>query len=491
MPNEVPVSLLKPHPRNAELFPEKLPDELWRQMVEDVRENGILNPLIVAPDYTVLAGHLRLEAAKEAGLARVPVIIRDLDPESEEAVSLLIRDNLLRRQLSDVQVARLIRKLKELRGVKRGGDRRSEEARSNCQFGSLIEIANVVGLPERTVYRLDKLNDLIPDLQALLESGRWTATTVAAIVGSLPPEEQRELLASLGESGVCGLSVKEAQELKRELDIARKEKEALNSRLIELEEEKQSLSSQLADIQDSLSSVEEEIAEKLGRQYEEKLREALSDLQRKLREKQEEAEELRARLKELKTKPVERVVENVVYQRDPALEAEIEAARREAASLLREKERIESRFRELAQEKEKKEAKLRALEEEVEKLRRWLDNARKELEKEKSRPKPPQWSKEHLEFQGLVQEASRNAASLATALGHLLEKHRARLLAAARVRGAPGDELGEMIEVVGDALLFKGFDAALKAAASKITETWEALEPGRPNLQLVKGRPES
>uniref|UniRef100_A0A7C2E303 ParB-like N-terminal domain-containing protein n=1 Tax=Ammonifex degensii TaxID=42838 RepID=A0A7C2E303_9THEO len=182
MPNEVPISLLKPHPKNKEFFPDSLPDHLWREMVEDIQQNGIINPLIVTPDYVVLAGHLRFEAAKEAGLARVPVIIRDLDPESDEAVSLLIRDNLLRRLLSDVQVARLIRKLKEIHNVKRGGDRRSEEAKSNGKICRLKEVGDIVGLPERTVRHLDKLNNLIPNLQALLESGRWTATTVAAIV---------------------------------------------------------------------------------------------------------------------------------------------------------------------------------------------------------------------------------------------------------------------------------------------------------------------
>ena len=178
-------------------------------------------------------------------------------------------------------------------------------------------------MPERAIRRLDKLNGLIPDLQALLESGRWTASTAAAVVGSLPSEEQEELLKVLGEAGVCGLSVREAQNLKKELDSARKEKEALNSRLVELEEEKASLSRQLAGLQDSLASAEEEIAEKLGRQYEEKLQSALSGLRRRLEESREEAENLKAKLKELKKNPVERVVEKVVYKTDPEQEEKL------------------------------------------------------------------------------------------------------------------------------------------------------------------------
>jgi ParB family chromosome partitioning protein len=223
--NEVSVSLLKPHPQNAEFFPEKLPEHLWNELVADIKENGVINPLIVTPDYTVIAGHLRLEAAKEAGLTHVPVVIRDINPESDEAISMLIKDNLLRRHLNDVQVARLIRKLKEEYGVKHGGDRRSKEALESNGQNVRLKIAEMMGLNERHVRRLDKINNLIPDFKSLLETGKWSATTVASIIGSLPSEEQRKLFASLGESGICGLSVREAQELKKELDSLRKESE--------------------------------------------------------------------------------------------------------------------------------------------------------------------------------------------------------------------------------------------------------------------------
>ncbi|MGB9825577.1 MAG: ParB/RepB/Spo0J family partition protein, partial [Desulfofundulus sp.] len=89
--NQVPVDLLKPHPKNREFFPDVLPGNIWQELVADIKENGII------------------KAAREAGLTHVPVVIRDVDPESDEVVALLIRDNLLRRQLNDMQVARLIR----------------------------------------------------------------------------------------------------------------------------------------------------------------------------------------------------------------------------------------------------------------------------------------------------------------------------------------------------------------------------------------------
>ncbi|MEW6771767.1 MAG: ParB N-terminal domain-containing protein [Bacillota bacterium] len=481
MPNEVPVSLLKPHPKNAEYFSEPTPEER-ESLKRSIASEGIRDPLKVTPDYTVVAGHVRLEIAKELGLEKVPVQIVDGDPDYLEY--LLIADNEERRVCQDpIKKAKRAEFLKRYWGVREG---RPEKLGKNYPVSkTLDDVAEAVGENRENLKKLLKLNDLIPELQQLVSQNKLSQTAAYSLA-FLPPEEQRNLLGVLGESGICGLSVKEAQELRRELDVARKEKESLQNRLVELEDEKGGLSKQLADLQDSLSSAEEEIAEKLGRQYEERLREALSDLQRKLEEKRREAEDLYAKLKDLKRSPVEKVVEKVVCQADPALEAELEAARKQNAELLKEKEWLRSRFEAVAQEKERKETKLRALEGEIERLQRLLDHAHKELEKEKSRPKPPQWSKEHLEFRALMEEASRSAASLATALSQIEERHAERLLAAARVRGA--SELEEMAEVMGDALLFRSFDAGLNAAAGRIGRVWDMLEPGKPKLQVLKGK---
>ncbi|MGB9825578.1 MAG: hypothetical protein ACPLRU_02795 [Desulfofundulus sp.] len=357
--------------------------------------------------------------------------------------------------------------LKEQYGVKRGGDRRSTEVQGSKGQNVLLKIAGEVGIGKRQVARLDKLNDLIPELQSLVASGKL-GTTTACSLAFLSPEEQQELLRVLGEAGIGNLSVREAQEMKRELEAARQEKESLVRRLAELEEERADL------------------VQKVNERGEGEL-EALRE---KLAARESELEVLRARLGELEQKPVEKIVEKVVYKPDPVLEAELEAARAEAARLLQEKEWFEGRFQDVAREKERKEARIRTLEEEVGKLRQWLDHAWKELEKEKSRPKPPQWSKEHLEFRAVMEEASKNAASLASALVKLEKDHSERLLAAARVRGTPGDELTEFAEVVGDVLMFKGFEACLSAALGRIARVLDLLGSGRPKLQVIRGKNE-
>lgn len=281
-------------------------DAIRREMAEDIRQNGIVTPLILARDYTILAGHQRWEIARELGISHVPAIVRqDIDPDTPEAVALLIKDNLLRRHLNDVQVARLIRLLKEEYGVRRGGYRepKLEDVRESKDQNELLisRIASEVGLSEATVKRLDKLNELIPELQALVSQG-VLSRTAAYFLAFLPPGEQRDLLRILGESGVCGLSVQEAQELRRQLDAERK---------------------RVADMEDRLCALERQLAQA------QKGSEEAESLHAELARLREENERLKARGLEV----VEKVVERVVVRPDPAQEAEIGRLREEVGRL--------------------------------------------------------------------------------------------------------------------------------------------------------------
>ncbi|WP_156896822.1 ParB/RepB/Spo0J family partition protein [Desulfovirgula thermocuniculi] len=471
----VPVELLKPHPKSAEFFPDPLPDAIRQEMLEDIRENGIATPLILACDYTILAGHQRWEMARELGLSHVPAIIKDVDPESPEAVALLIKDNLLRRQLNDMQVARLIRVLKEQYGVKRGRPENDSDGKEKHE-----KISQLIGLTERRTQQLDKLNDLIPELQSLVASGKL-GTTAAYELAFLSPETQKKLYEVLGEK-VAGLKQAEARELRRRIEAevrAETERQAaeLRQALVRLEEEKREaetrekrLAAELARLKDRGGG--EDLARELEAARAEKAR------------LEGEVEALKRQLKELASRPPQ-VVEKVVYRPDPALEAELEAARAEAAKLLREKEWFEGRFREVAQEKERKEAKVRALEEEVERLQRWLDHARSELKKERERPRP-RFDVRKEEFRVLAQKAQTAAFELSELLKKLEERYSDELLAASRVRGGPDFE--DIGDAVVDTTVFKVLRTALEMALKRITNIFELLEGGKPKLQLVKGK---
>jgi ParB family transcriptional regulator, chromosome partitioning protein len=74
------------------------------QLIASVEEHGILEPLIVRPlkagDYELVAGERRLRAAKELGLAQVPIVIRDFSDEKALEVALL--ENLQRDDLNPI-----------------------------------------------------------------------------------------------------------------------------------------------------------------------------------------------------------------------------------------------------------------------------------------------------------------------------------------------------------------------------------------------------
>ena len=78
-------------------------DERKDDMIESIKENGILTPLIVrekGDEYEILAGHNRFECGKAAGLTAFPCIVKNVD--DEEAELIVTVTNLHQRSLSDM-----------------------------------------------------------------------------------------------------------------------------------------------------------------------------------------------------------------------------------------------------------------------------------------------------------------------------------------------------------------------------------------------------
>lgn len=100
------VDKLRPHPRN--IRHEVLPSA---ELVASIQQDGILQPLVVAPhptlegDYTLIAGHHRLAAAKKAGLSQVPVVIRHDLAGDEQQIPAMVSENMHRRDLTVTEEA--------------------------------------------------------------------------------------------------------------------------------------------------------------------------------------------------------------------------------------------------------------------------------------------------------------------------------------------------------------------------------------------------
>ncbi|WP_027356560.1 ParB/RepB/Spo0J family partition protein [Desulfofundulus thermocisternus] len=206
---EKKVDELRPHPLNGEFFPGK-PDN-WHVILNDIKERGIQNPIILASDgKTILAGHLRWEAAKEIGLEEVPVEIRDIAPDSNDALSFMVMDNIARRHLSPLEISSAVRKLKEHLGIRQGA--RLDLAKTPV---NLSEVAESFGLSLRQLNRYDSLNNLVPKLRERVENGELPAMA-AAELSRLAPEIQQEVAAR--NDVLQGITVAGARELRRKLE---------------------------------------------------------------------------------------------------------------------------------------------------------------------------------------------------------------------------------------------------------------------------------
>lgn len=140
--SEVDIDLIAPNPRQprAMIAPERL-----EELAESVRTHGILQPLLVsrqggpsgAATYTLVAGERRLRAARAAGLARVPVVVRETTPQG--LLELALVENVQRADLNALEEAAAYRQLIDEFGL-------TQEAVAARVGKSRVAVANAVRL---------------------------------------------------------------------------------------------------------------------------------------------------------------------------------------------------------------------------------------------------------------------------------------------------------------------------------------------------------
>ncbi len=127
------ISSLKHHPLNREIYGDPEPDD---NLQISIQKNGILTPLIISGDDTIVSGHRRFAGAKESGIQEVPVIVLPLRNKLDIEEKLIAAN--IQRQKTREQIAREYAKLKVIESEKSkirmslaGGDRKSEEYRKS------------------------------------------------------------------------------------------------------------------------------------------------------------------------------------------------------------------------------------------------------------------------------------------------------------------------------------------------------------------------
>jgi len=191
---ELPVSAIRPNsrqPRNS------FPEAGIKELAASIREVGILQPLVVRSTpagFELIAGERRLRAAKEAGLDRVPVLIRQAG--ENESMELALVENLQRENLSPLETAAAYQALMDGFGL------------------SKDQLARRLGKSRAAVTNTLRLVHLPENIQALLRDGKISEGHARALLGLDNEEQMTELAHKVGKEK---LSVRKTEELVREM----------------------------------------------------------------------------------------------------------------------------------------------------------------------------------------------------------------------------------------------------------------------------------
>lgn len=187
---EVPVGAIAPNPRQPR---EAFDEENLAALARSIREVGILQPIVVRRrerGYELVAGERRLRAARQAGMATIPAIIRESD-DTESLREALI-ENIHRQDLSPLEQAAAFQELLEDLGV-------SQEALAERLGFSRPHITNTI-----------RLLQLPGEVQRLLAEGSLSAGHARALLSLPDPEGQASLALRVAAEG---LSVRQTEEL--------------------------------------------------------------------------------------------------------------------------------------------------------------------------------------------------------------------------------------------------------------------------------------
>ncbi|MEO0098883.1 MAG: ParB/RepB/Spo0J family partition protein [candidate division WOR-3 bacterium] len=156
--------------------PRENPEEDITEMVNSVKQRGILQPILVRRKeggYELIAGERRLRAAKEAGLSVIPAVIKETS--ESEALELALIENLLRKDLNPLEEALAYKRLVE-------------------EFHlTQEEIAERVNKSRSAVANALRLLTLPPKVRDYLKEGKITAGHARALLMLNNRKEQEDL----------------------------------------------------------------------------------------------------------------------------------------------------------------------------------------------------------------------------------------------------------------------------------------------------------
>ena len=194
-PTEVDLDRLTPN----RFQPRTVIDEpKLEELSRSIQRNGVIQPIIVrrldGDTFEIVAGERRWRAAQQAGMLRVPVVVRDV--ANDKLLELALIENLQRENLNPIEEAEAYRRL-------------IDEYRLTQE-----QVAAAVGKDRATVANYVRLLALPPEVRAEMVAGALAMGHARALLGLTDPSAQRR---AAREVVARGLSVRETEGLVKQL----------------------------------------------------------------------------------------------------------------------------------------------------------------------------------------------------------------------------------------------------------------------------------
>jgi len=179
---QIPVERIRPNPYQPR---RQFDPDALAELVESVRQHGIVQPLLVRPEgdgYRLVAGERRWRAAQAAGLATVPAVVREFS--DVEMMEIALVENLQREDLNPIEEAQGYRTLSEELGL-------TQE-----------QISQRVGKSRSHIANLMRLLSLPDDLRRLVAEGKLSTGHAKVLLGVGSAAEMRRLAAQVLAEGL-------------------------------------------------------------------------------------------------------------------------------------------------------------------------------------------------------------------------------------------------------------------------------------------------
>ncbi len=204
--------------------------ERLEDMVQSIREHGVLNPVIVRKQedgYEMLSGHNRQRAAMLAGIDKIPAIVKE-NLSDEDAIVYVIETNMIQRSFSELlpseKAAVLAVRYEKISSQGKRNDILQEIVALNGQEGtcghdvhksrSRDELGNEYGMTGRNIARYMRVDKLIPEFKEELDNG--LLSLVAAVDLSYLSEKEQKAVAAAALEDKVKLNPKNAAAIRAE-----------------------------------------------------------------------------------------------------------------------------------------------------------------------------------------------------------------------------------------------------------------------------------